>query len=849
QQGGAINITGGTGGVGVTSGGTGGIVTIQGGTGGGSTNGVGGDVDINGGTSGGGGIGNVAIDGSSVSLGLTNASNITFGGTQNPSFTFSGTGTLTLNNLKSCALITTNSSGVASCGTATAGNSPFKEVTTNGTIVPLNNTEDFLIGGTATQGANFAKFGFLNVAGGTPTASISAGVAGALTLNSSGTIATTAFQNLTIGGNTAGSLSLNTGVPAAGTGLSGFGITATSSNGASNTTNGQSGGSGGGLIFTTGTGGASTGSGSSANSGGAGGAITIQASNGGNASGSTGIDGGGAGGGITIAAGAGGTGSGGSTNLGGVGGSISIIGGNSSNTAGSITIDSGFHSTFNGADILIGTTNAGSIKFGNASNGTHFYIQSLTNCTGLQTSSAGEVTCLSFVPSPFKEVTGTNGGVIVPLNATEDFLVGGTSTSSADFAFINVAGGTPTASISAASGNNATYLTGAGSLATTNMQNLTIGGSTTGQVIVQGSNPNFVNALTVKQTSSGDGLKVDVGSVNTSGSTGILLNMPTAGNGSGFKITGAGFMGSGNAFTIDPSLSGSLTNFTGAYINISGGRTLTSASNISDTGNYLNLSRTETVNGSGLVYTVIGAVANLSSNCVVTSGGCMDKGHVLSLTQSYGLATGSVLSITNTGLGSGAAILTNSGGQAAVQINDTGNGDLLTASASGTTKFNVSNGGMLSLAGGLTSDIDTLSNTTLTIGATNATTISIGRSGQNITFPTFSTTGGLLYTNGSGVVNQLGTGSNGQCLISSGPGTSAGWGSCISGGAGLNNWWVLNSSTGTLSTLNQTLDVLIGGTGSTSAKIAFRNINSGTPVASISAFSGNNATYLNGTGT
>src|SRR4030043_289789 len=64
-------------------------------------------------------------------------------------------------------------------------------------------------------------------------------------------------------------------------------------------------------------------------------------------------------------------------------------------------------------------------------------------------------------------------------------FVGGTSTASAKFAVLNMAGNTPTASISANTTNNATYLTGTGNLATTNMQNLTIGGGSTGTLLFQ----------------------------------------------------------------------------------------------------------------------------------------------------------------------------------------------------------------------------------------------------------------------------------------------------------------------------------------------------------------------------
>ncbi|KKR71004.1 MAG: hypothetical protein UU15_C0062G0005, partial [Candidatus Levybacteria bacterium GW2011_GWC2_40_7] len=75
-----------------------------------------------------------------------------------------------------------------------------------------------------------------------------------------------------------------------------------------------------------------------------------------------------------------------------------------------------------------------------------------------------------------------SGGALFPSNSTVDFFVGGQATSSAKFAVLNIAAGTPTASISANSGNNALYFTGDGTIGTTNRQTLTLGTSTTGNI-------------------------------------------------------------------------------------------------------------------------------------------------------------------------------------------------------------------------------------------------------------------------------------------------------------------------------------------------------------------------------
>ncbi len=106
-------------------------------------------------------------------------------------------------------------------------------------------------------------------------------------------------------------------------------------------------------------------------------------------------------------------------------------------------------------------------------------------------------------------------GAINPTNNSVDLLIGGNATTSAKFAFQNVLTGTPTASISGTTANVSTFLTGEGNLATTNMQPLTIGGSTTGSVQInpKGSVGLFVNgggSVGVGSTSVTSGYLLDV---------------------------------------------------------------------------------------------------------------------------------------------------------------------------------------------------------------------------------------------------------------------------------------------------------------------------------------------------
>ncbi len=143
---------------------------------------------------------------------------------------------------------------------------------------------------------------------------------------------------------------------------------------------------------------------------------------------------------------------------------------------------------------------------------------------------------------------------------------------------------------------------------------------------------------------------------------------------------------------------------------------------------------------------------------------------------------------------------------AAFIVNNDGLSDIFTASASGATRFTIESDGTLIA-------------------------------------PNYNTAGGVLWANGSGEINQSTGGLSGQCLQSTG-GTAPTWGACDSSAGGM-----FQELAGAIIPNNTTLDFLLGGTATSSAKFSVLNMNSGTPIASISANFGNNATYLTGDGT
>src|SRR6185369_10216552 len=130
--------------------------------------------------------------------------------------------------------------------------------------------------------------------------------------------------------------------------------------------------------------------------------------------------------------------------------------------------------------LTLGGGNTGNIILGN--NG-------FTSCSALE-SINGVITCgTDDVGSAGTNYWQLNSGALSPYNESLDLLLGSAATGSAEFAITGIAAGTPTASISATTNNNGISLTGSTStIQSLNMGSLTIGGNTTGNVILSGRN-------------------------------------------------------------------------------------------------------------------------------------------------------------------------------------------------------------------------------------------------------------------------------------------------------------------------------------------------------------------------
>ncbi|HNS65544.1 MAG TPA: phage integrase N-terminal SAM-like domain-containing protein, partial [Candidatus Woesebacteria bacterium] len=409
---------------------------------------------------------------------------------------------------------------------------------------PYTSVADFYIGGNATASA---KFGLLNVNSGTPTASISAGAAGATFLTASGYLSTTARQNLTLGNsstyNTTGNILLNPN----GTGNVGIGTTnpayrfhvsggtlAVDSGSGTDTLRIRDGsitktvgdyftwdtgiklntGSYNQIIFGTttpaanGSGLVSSGDMSFWTSGYTNRPMYISSA------GNVGI-------GTTTPTAlldiAGTASSSGTLAFRGTTDpKIDILNGENFSIRTSVGGDVGLTerlTILNGGNVGIGSTApaqrldvVGNLQFSgalmpNAQAGTSTYLLTSAGANNPPTWQ-NPATFISQY-----DLWSLSSGAIFPKNSTTDLLVGGNSTASAKFGFINVNSGTPTASISGTIG--ATFLTANGNLSTTNRQSLTLGNSaaynTTGNILL---NPNGTGNVGIGTTNPTSPLQV-----------------------------------------------------------------------------------------------------------------------------------------------------------------------------------------------------------------------------------------------------------------------------------------------------------------------------------------------------
>src|SRR3989338_8662605 len=377
--------------------------------------------------------------------------------------------------------------------------------------------------------------------------------------------------------------------------------------------------------------------------------------------------------------------------------------------------------------------------------------------------------------------SGTNwwtqsSGALYPINSTVDMLLGGTATPSAKFAFTNLADGAPTASIAAESGGGAIKLTN-NSIQTEAAQTFTLGGSTTGNILLGPLN-GIAGAYIAPTTDT----KVDLGTPSQSFKNLYLNGNLIVGPGSGT----VGFWTIADGLLVPtqstPDLligGGATTSAKFAILNMNSGTPTASIS-------------AQNVSAQALVLSSDGSIQSVRNN-TLTIGGATTGNITLSPLN----GSGTVLNTGTMNLSTGKTY----------QINAT---DVLSATTLGTAVVSSS----LTSVG------------TIATGVWNATTLgtAYGGTGQD-----FSGTaqGNILYFSAAGTLSALGVGTNGQVLQSGGAAANPSW-TTVSG----SNWDVLS---GAISPQRaSTVDFLLGGSSTSSAEFGVININSGTVTATSS---------------
>src|SRR6185369_2660237 len=360
--------------------------------------------------------------------------------------------------------------------------------------------------------------------------------------------------------------------------------------------------------------------------------------------------------------------------------------------------------------------------------------------------------------SPFDAASGS----IFERNTTQDFLLGSQATSSAKFAILNVNSGTPIATIS-----GGTFLTGAGNLGTTNRQSLTLGGGTTGNIIIANNT-------------------IQTGATNFTTGTGLTTiggNLTV--NGTALTITNAATLDLANSQTSALNIEGGLLNFDTANSRI-GIKTTTPTADLDVAGTASVAGSLTFRNGTGLIQTTQNnplTIGGSTTGDVIISGRNASQDGIIF--QNYGLGlihsdasgrlTSSLVNLETDVLG----ILPSANGgspfdaaNGAIFERNTTQDFLLGGQSTASAKFAVLNVNagtpVASLSGGAfftgAGNFSTINNQTLTLGGSSTGNIVIDSGSSLISLVdattlsgNFTQTGVTSFTTGTGLTTVGGT--------------------------------------------------------------------------------------------
>ncbi|NBU58525.1 MAG: hypothetical protein EBS23_01860 [Betaproteobacteria bacterium] len=140
------------------------------------------------------------------------------------------------------------------------------------------------------------------------------------------------------------------------------------------------------------------------------------------------------------------------------------------------------------------------------------------------------------------------------------------------------------------------------------------------------------------------------GTISSQNVSGNNFSTATLGSNYGYAATGSN-MTSGRAFTVWGSGTGVSSGFTGDMINVSPTRSVTTAATVTDTGNYLDIARSNSTTIAGATFNHTGDLVTLTSTMTPTAGTITDSSRILYAAQNYASASGNVVEIVNNGTG------------------------------------------------------------------------------------------------------------------------------------------------------------------------------------------------------
>ena len=359
--------------------------------------------------------------------------------------------------------------------------------------------------------------------------------------------------------------------------------------------------------------------------------------------------------------------------------------------------------------LFIGSGTSGDVILGQSGNSVvlpGLNCSSLNNSGKITTTSNGTLVCGDDISGgggsgSSNWVLSENYGTIYPINSTLDLFVGGVATDDARFAFFNVSSGTPTASISAITGNSLS-LNADGILRTSNAQSLTLGGGDSGEVYIQ-------SPLHIDDTMGvfGGGLS-DCNSPTTAK---LLWSASTNRFSCGTDQGGGG----GSSITVRETDSSPAVS---AVAVVEFGPASTSSDEFIITDEGSNVARVRIGNQVGMLnqnesatgiwnfsagLSIDGGIGTNTSNqdLVLSSNGSgniifnSDGDTYIGIGTSYPHAT---LDILGSGGTNPVASISGSTSNTLLAINNEGLGDLFTASSSGYTRFRIENDGTASIS-------------------------------------------------------------------------------------------------------------------------------------------------------